>query len=192
MSHFAVVVLTKAAADDRDAVLADVERLLAPYDEAGEWFADGSRWDWWQIGGRFTGALDGYDPGEDPENLTACEVCEGTGTRPEWPVETSPEWIVECNGCNGCHGQGQHLKWPSEWADHAGDIMATLEAHTIGNAFVPAAVVTPDGEWHEEGRVGWWGVTIETVESPGDWRMCVQRLMEAHADTTAVIVDCHV
>jgi len=56
MSHFSVVVFTKTGKED------EVERLLAPYDENGEWFADGSRWDWWVIGGRWDGVLLGLEP----------------------------------------------------------------------------------------------------------------------------------
>lgn len=41
-----------------------------------------SKWDFWSIGGRFTGKLmDGYDPADDPENWEPCWVCQGTGKR---------------------------------------------------------------------------------------------------------------
>lgn len=35
-------------------------------------------WDWYQIGGRWTGLLDGYDPQKDPKNLEA--------GKPKWPT----------------------------------------------------------------------------------------------------------
>ena len=38
-----------------------LEAVLAPFDENGTFFKDGSRWDWWQIGGRFSGRFHGYD-----------------------------------------------------------------------------------------------------------------------------------
>lgn len=49
MSHFTVLV----AADN----YSDLENKLAPYDENDEWGKQGSRWDWWVVGGRWTGLL---------------------------------------------------------------------------------------------------------------------------------------
>lgn len=34
---------------------------MMPFDENGDWFADGSRWDWYQIGGRYSGKFFGRD-----------------------------------------------------------------------------------------------------------------------------------
>ena len=59
MSHSSVLV----AVDPTDNVQKAVEFQMAPFDEnlAGEWFGDGSRWDWWQIGGRYEARLLGKD-----------------------------------------------------------------------------------------------------------------------------------
>lgn len=65
------------------------------------------KWDWWQLGGRWTGKLvPGYDPNEDPSNKQTCGLCGGTGKRLD----------MECaNGCNGCNGTGIETKWPTQW-----------------------------------------------------------------------------
>jgi hypothetical protein len=34
-----------------------VQRQMAPFDENGEWFGEGTRWDWWVIGGQYSGVL---------------------------------------------------------------------------------------------------------------------------------------
>jgi hypothetical protein len=60
MSHFVTLVLVDSKTPRED-VEDEVHRLLAPYDEDGEWFREGSRWDRWMIGGRFTGWI---DPGD--------------------------------------------------------------------------------------------------------------------------------
>lgn len=65
------------------------------------------KWDWWQVGGRYTGLLTpDYDPETDPVNQEKCFLCGGTGKRLDMQVE---------NGCNGCRGTGRKTKWPSEW-----------------------------------------------------------------------------
>lgn len=60
------------------------------------------KWDWWGIGGRWTGFLDPtYDPTKDPRNIETCWLCKGTGTRTDMTV---------ANGCNGCDGTGKSVK----------------------------------------------------------------------------------
>jgi hypothetical protein len=79
-------------------------------------------WDWYQIGGRFTGTFDGYDPEKDPENAERCDTCGGTGKRPGGLQQFGPEWVKQMNGCNGCKGTGQRTKWPTRFKTHSGDI----------------------------------------------------------------------
>jgi hypothetical protein len=38
-------------------------------------------WDRYQIGGRWTGEHDGYDPTMDKKNIKTCRMCHGTGFR---------------------------------------------------------------------------------------------------------------
>lgn len=63
MSHASLIVAIQGIddLDDIDAIEAAVQHQMQPFDENGEWFADGSRWDWWQIGGRYSGKLMGND-----------------------------------------------------------------------------------------------------------------------------------
>ncbi len=66
MTHFLVAVRIDrddhkelAASDfatwNLERITAAVSGQLEPYSEQGEWFKDGSRWDWWVIGGRWSG-----------------------------------------------------------------------------------------------------------------------------------------
>ena len=187
MSHFPVVVIVPG---DVPEVGEAADRLLAPFDEQGEWSRDGSRWDWYVLGGRWTGALDGYDPTTDPANIVTCDLCSGTGTRPEWPAECTAEWIAECNGCNGCSGNGTRLRW--DFVPHMGDVWPVSEITTIPDRFVPNAILTPDGTWHERAVIGMFGMELEVKESDGDWLAVVAKLLDEHANDIALIIDCHV
>jgi len=60
MSHaFCIVALP--ASLNREEIEDAVTVQMAPFYEDGGWFEDGSRWDWWGIGGRYSGFLDGED-----------------------------------------------------------------------------------------------------------------------------------
>lgn len=57
------------------------------------------------------------------------------------------------------------------------------------------AVVTPDGKWHEPGKVGWWGMDSSTPDSHRDWvEHFHERFVEPYDPkaTTVVMMDCHI
>src|SRR5271169_403637 len=104
----------------------NVAEALEPYRNA--------EWDFFEVGGRYTGLLDGYDPRQDPDNFETCVLCNGTGKRLELPPPSETykveagEWVKEMDysrttheyqeslgGCNGCLGKGTHLKLSSDW-----------------------------------------------------------------------------
>lgn len=110
--HKGVILLLKA--DDRESAKQQAEDFLEGYQN--------DVWDWYVIGGRWTGKLSGYDPHEDSANVETCKICSGTGKRMDSlgikAREENPDYT-----CNGCEGKGDCYKWPTEWVDHDGDIL---------------------------------------------------------------------
>ncbi len=80
------------------------------------------RWDWWQVGGRYTGKLSGYDPDKDPANRETCFMCGGTGKRND-ALGQEARAKNPAYTCNGCEGKGWSVKWPTSWKNHPGDKM---------------------------------------------------------------------
>ena len=94
-----------------------------------------SKWDWYSVGGRWSGGLTMIDGTE----VNACDVC-------------MIDW----------------LKTP-----------------------VPFAFVTPDGEWHERGEMGWWATVTNEKEQSGwedEFRKAIADLVGAYV----TLVDCHI
>lgn len=89
-----------------------------------------SQWDWYSVGGRWSGSLEGKEGGEN-----------------------------------------------------------VLPLAQVRSDFVPFAIVTPDGEWHEKGKMGWFGMSSGDKD---DWEPTAKALMEKHKDSVAVLVDCHI
>ena len=61
-------------------------------------------------------------------------------------------------------------------------------------AFSTYAVVTPDGEWHQKGQMGWWGMSSETPDEAKSWEAdYMKRFIEtADPELILTVVDCHI
>ena len=122
-----------------------VEVAMEPYQERDYDDDIAGFWDWWQIGGRWTGAhVPGYDPEADPNNIEICQYCNGTGFRTDRGGDEAREKdpTYTCNACgnfdrdekgkaigwkHGAAGAGKTVKWPTSWAHFPGDIMAVKD-----------------------------------------------------------------
>lgn len=70
------------------------------------------------------------------------------------------------------------------------DNVATVE-HVIARDKIPFALVTPDGSWHEQGQMGWWGAVIDGKETV-DWHAEAKAILQNYLDHSMVLVDAHI
>lgn len=169
--HYGILVIVNPM-DDIDAAVADA---MEPY-------GDGKEWDWFQIGGRWTGHFDGYDPERDPANIQTCDLCGGTGDRADL---TPPEWKAKCGGCNGCHGKGQKSKWPTQWKRHSGDVKP-VEALTAKDVDLYAICVEGYGWQAKEVYRPFSAEPFVPLPMPS-----VEEIKAKFPHHLAVVVDCH-
>lgn len=187
MHHFAAVVVPPDV--QRDEVEPYVEKAMSPHIE--EWDGEEKRgfWDWWQVGGRWTGVWGEYDPQQDPANIETCRVCGGAGLRPDaarFENET-PGWTEHTGGCNGCRGKGTCMKWPTEWRSYDGDIIKV--AALLNNPLQrPITVVLPDGTAVERER---WTGEEWTKQTDDEWEDALAEALTPHRDQALVAVDYH-
>jgi hypothetical protein len=178
--HYSNLVIVRP--EDHKSIDEAVEHAMGPHEE------DGGFWDWYQIGGRWTGALDGYDPDKDPANRYKCELCGGTGKRDDEIGREHRKRDTEY-GCNGCDGTGTAVRWPTGWARHDGDIMpiANLTEEHLERFY---RIITPYGRYDKE-RWQPWNVEkgeksfVEQEMPPLKW------LKEEFKDCVCVVVDNH-
>ena len=55
------------------------------------------------------------------------------------------------------------------------------------------AMVTPDGEWHARGKLGWFAVSLTEEEDRDEWNVRSRQLLKPFTEGhRAVCVDCHI
>lgn len=164
------------------------------------------RWDWWQIGGRWTGAWSSwYTPELDERNREQCWLCHGTGQRDD---ELGRAHRIESPGysCNGCRGSGISEKWPTQWVAHEGDVIAVsrfleeLKTDDVelqhgnpaeGGICTPHALVLP-GLWLEsQTYVSGGPPDYGHLGKDPDWLGTLRSALEPHRGSLLAVVDYH-
>ena len=179
--HFSCYVMHRSDRNPQETV----SNLIEPYRETD----NSGHWDWFQIGGRWTGALDGYDPEKDPSNHKPCDLCNGTGKR-----QNPPNIGAGNYPCNGCESTGTMFVWPTSFKPHEGDtqpisiVYAGMKFKTQKGSviYLPCAFVDLQGEWHESPRK-------ETVRNKRNWKDKVLAAFEKVTERPVfvTVVDCH-
>lgn len=64
-----------------------------------------------------------------------------------------------------------------------------LTEEAIARHKTPHALITPDGVWHERGRMGWFGALITEV---ADWEQKARSILASYPGHRIVILDAHI
>ena len=178
----------------------DKKRLLSAglLNEAGdlyETFNPDAKWDWYQIGGRWQGSLilkqgkTGFKG--TPSLLTEpSEHYDGAYVR-DIDFERMREWKRKTLT------PYKEIQKDPFWTEERIDATYRNEDEYIRRCttFHTYAVVTPDGEWHAVGEMGWFGFSSESPAVRRKWEQEYhKRFLEPaqENDWYMVIVDCHI
>lgn len=209
MSHFSVMVVTPNGTED------EVSAALQPYHEY-ETNPD-SKWDWWVIGGRWRGCMhNAFGTPVDREQLVRMdfedqaklrEVDCKAKYRMVQGVISGRDWLTwaECKEkFNDDIGEAREFY-------HGQDVMKDLGEKNVLEFFeeredyklsedeyvdkrkweevTPYALVM-NGEWHQKGDVGWWGLSSNEDD---DWdQKFLDLIKQAPAKHYVTMVDCHI
>ena len=147
-----------------------------------------ARWDWYVIGGRFAGRL--RVNGERTDSAKVGEI--DFSPDPEVYKESLRFWEVVVEH-KPARPEEKHFSIYNEkyYADTYGDRETFARVNSL---FKTHAVITPDGEWHERGEVGYFGVSSETPEEGIEWdKKYVERFIDgADKELILTVVDCHI
>lgn len=157
MSHATVLVALDCKPNE---IQEAVGYQMQPFDENGEWFADGSRWDWWTIGGRWSGYFFDGDviqvKGVHPNKFAA--------KRLEQAQETWADYQKE---------DAKHRAFLFDIKD--GTTKAEYLKSRTASWFPAHHAFLHNLHWHEASRMGWFGCEAKTeCEAAGkpDYHRC--------------------
>ena len=147
-----------------------------------------SKWDWWYEGGRWCDML----------NANGEPVDSGRFGDLTFPVDEEAYqealrfWDVAIDHKMAGDGEEYQLFYKEEYyREYYGD----RETYARQMAqFSTYAVLTPDGEWHAPGEMGWFGCSSESGEESRDWYdHYKERFLDtADPDWILTIIDCHI
>ena len=177
----------------------DSDRL----DADGNWtstYNPKSKWDWYSIGGRWGGML------KMPRDKVPAEWLEYMKDNDEyWETDSAPIGCIDFSPDKDVYDE--HYKWwvenvddpDAEWNEfyrkeyYASYYKNAEDYATRCAQFSTFAVVTPDGVWHERGRMGWFACVDDTPEDSADWDANYHKFIEeAEPEDIMTIVDCHI
>lgn len=145
-----------------------------------------SKWDWWVPGGRFCNFLDGRCVDEKwIEYGYSARVKDIDFSQDEETYEQCLEsWDTIIRGNESFYNPEYFKEYYDGREDYA----------RRNSNFTTMAVVTPDGEWHEVGQIGWFGTSSDTPEERKDWdcNYKARFIDTADPDWILTIVDCHI
>lgn len=167
------------------------EYVEAFYDgRTGYYYNKKSRWDWWVIGGRWDGFFNGENTINVKDFNTAINLRKYNKAFKQWKKWESNNYKIdlddECDNWEFTFFNSDYMKDRYKNAENYARIQATPWMRVI---------VTPDGEWHEVGKMGWWACSDETGDDLIDW---VDHFAErfilpySNGEYEITAVDCHI
>ena len=215
MSHYTVAVFTHTE-DEVDELLAPFNEVVeagSPYAEfkededsdvdlvtgkKGYWFNPNARWDWYSIGGRWAGQLkvkNAEGVGKVVERCDTARVrdCDFSPDEEDYR-EATRFWEIAVEGTPMTEEERKKyvLMYKGEYYIQQ---YGTKENYARQMSdFSTYAFITADGEWHETGRMGWFGMDDATRSSREAYRKAFDAYLEEarKQDLLITIVDCHI
>ncbi|MGG5344003.1 hypothetical protein [Enterococcus sp. AZ192] len=208
MSHFTVAVITEKGTEQ------EVDKLLAPYQEnnmgdcpqeylefnedddcdideqtgkKGYWENPNRKWDWYKIGGRWSGLL----KLKTGEKINVAQIKDIDLSLDQAAYDEAIRfWEVIVEGLPKQEGEEFHSFWKPEYYV---ETYGTKEKYAMDVAeFSTFAMVLPDGKWTEKGEMGWFGIDDSTSESRQEYKQTFKEILETKSDYYITIVDCHI
>lgn len=141
-----------------------------------------SKWDWYEVGGRWSDMLIRKGTKENCDEAYVSDINFEVMQR-EAIAELQP-YEKAMKNSSVLAKEEMREKYPTR-----------KEYIKRKTAFSTYAVITPDGQWHAPGKMGWWAISTATLEQERAWDLnYYERFIKPALENNwyLVIVDCHI
>lgn len=150
-----------------------------------------SKWDWWDIGGRWYKSLRDYHG--NYHNTLRISDWDYNYIYPEGIEKYSRFWEIVVEGAEPTEEEKKEfvLRYkPEYYIEKYGNKSNYIKAMMTFSTY---ALLTPDGEWLEPGKMGWFGVSCADPVDEGKWERDFTSLIDTFdKDMYITVVDCHI
>ena len=174
----------------------ELEFDTSEHDDEGNLYYLGNedaKWDWYEIGGRWSGMLKKLDG-------TRCDECEVKDldlsldkdmyekAKRFWEVVVDKQPLKDGEYADG------FTSWykDSYYKDTFGD----KETFAKDKASLSTLALLLDGKWYEQGRMGWFGMSDTTSDSLKEYtkffNKTLEELKQTHPHATVTLIDIHI
>lgn len=169
---------------------------ISEHDNEGNLYYFGNKdakWDWYQIGGRWSGMLKKLDG-------TRCDECEVKDldlsidkdmyekAKRFWEVVVDKQPLKDGEYADG------FTSWYKD--NYYKDTFGDKETFAKDKASLSTLAILLDGKWYEQGKMGWFGMSDTTSDSLKEYtkffNKTLEELKETHPHATVTLVDCHI
>lgn len=154
-----------------------------------------SKWDWYMIGGRWGGSLklkganefvdSGYIQSLDlSKDFKSAEYYKEVWDKVVRGIEVKELTENDTVFINRFYNKEKLLK----------EYKTKNKFVAVNSQFQTYAVVTPDGEWHEAGEMGWFGCSFAAEEEKEQWKKDYYKYIKfaMKSNYYVTMVDCHI
>jgi hypothetical protein len=167
----------------------------------GCWTNPNSKWDWYSVGGRWTGFFKIKDNPQYPDDIEIGDPGLMTDPAEEGYADSIRLCDIDFEGMKKDLANKLSEKWDKaqeEIATGRQNILwlygiekdDTKESYIERNSEFSTYALIKDGQWYEKGKMGWWGISNNENEN---WKEEFQKLIKSlPQDTLLTVVDCHI
>jgi len=169
-----------------------------------------SKWDWYSLGGRWTGMLKLKD---HTKGIVGKPGIMTNPAEPGW-VDQALKKDIDFEGMLQSSFEEASKRYDDFEREYKKGKLGSFDAHWEYNVenkgtkdnFIPETreehlkrsvgfstfAVVKDGEWYERGSMGWWGC-VSDEKPEGEWDQQFKQLLQSIPDDTLIsIFDCHI
>lgn len=173
----------------------------------GYFYNPDAKWDWYSIGGRWNGMLrlkdgatgekgeDGVFGGYDDDGFSSAKVGDIDFSMNEELYEEAKRWwevVMEDAPLRDDEDASDFQTFYRK--EYLQERYGDKETYAKSTAsFSTWAILTPNGEWHETGTMGWFGMSDASTERQKTWEeQYMDFINAANPEDIFTLVDCHI